>query len=271
MAEDKAKIWGIIAVKGGVGKTTLVANLGCALASTFKKSVLVVDSNVTAPNLGLHLGLINPKITLQDVLEGKEDVYKAVHLHDSGVQVIPASLHAHQVDPTLLREKLDEVREDFDYILVDSAPGLDLELVGAIEASDEVIIISSLDFPTISTTLKAIKLSEELKVSIRGVILNRVRGEDYELTLPFVEDTLKTPIIGVVPEDEAVLKSISAKTPVVFYMPASPASLAIRKIAATLIGEEYSISLAQTLWQRLKIALKLQPKPVLSLEDLKRK
>jgi len=65
---NDGKIIGVISLKGGVGKTTTVANLGASLAKDFNKKVLVVDANFSAPNLGLHLGLVDPKTTIHDVL-----------------------------------------------------------------------------------------------------------------------------------------------------------------------------------------------------------
>ena len=67
----KAETIGIISIKGGVGKTTTVANLGAILASTFDKKVLLVDANISSPNLGYHFGFINKEFSLKDVLNDK--------------------------------------------------------------------------------------------------------------------------------------------------------------------------------------------------------
>lgn len=65
------KVIGVISIKGGVGKTTVVSNLGATLAYEFGKKVLVIDANFSAANLGLHLGIVDPEITIHDVLAGK--------------------------------------------------------------------------------------------------------------------------------------------------------------------------------------------------------
>ncbi|MFH1721296.1 MAG: cell division ATPase MinD [Candidatus Altiarchaeota archaeon] len=257
-----ARIISVISVKGGVGKTTTVANLGVALSTVFQKNVLVLDSNLTAPNLGLHLGLINSKVTLHDVLKGDEPISNAIHLHDSGMDVIPASLHNERVDPTRLREVIEDLRSDHDIILIDSAPGLDMELVGAIEAADEVLIVSSLDFPTISTTLKAIKLTKELGVPILGVVLNRIKDENYELSVPFVADTLEEKIIAGIPEDANCAQSVAAKSPVVTSHPRSPASLCFKKLAGKIIGVNYQVQPEVDIFNKLLVFLGLRKDPL---------
>ena len=87
-----ARIIGFISVKGGVGKTTSVANLGFILANNFKKKVLVVDGNFSAPNLALHFGFVKPQYTLHDVLDGKVNIRKAIYEHSSGMHLLPSSL-----------------------------------------------------------------------------------------------------------------------------------------------------------------------------------
>lgn len=254
----KARIISVISVKGGVGKTTTVANVGVALATIFNKSVAVVDANITAPNLGLHLGLINPAVTLHDVLKGAATMDEAIHLHESGVDVVPAALHNERVDPGHLKDVIGDLRDDHDIVLIDSAPGLDMELVAAIEAADEVLIVSSLDFPTISTTLKAINLTRELGVPILGVVVNRVKGEPYELAVPFVSDTLEERILAGIPEDINVANAVGSKTPIVSLKPKSPASLCYKKLAAQLIGVDYTIAEEANLLSRILVALGLR-------------
>ena len=81
---------GVLSLKGGVGKTSVVSALGSAIAG-FNKKVLLIDGNLSAPNLGLHLGLVDPKKTLNHVLNRESNVSDAIHEVD-GLDVIPSSL-----------------------------------------------------------------------------------------------------------------------------------------------------------------------------------
>src|SRR3990172_4197688 len=94
----KGKTIGVISIKGGVGKTTVVANLATALARDFGKKVLAIDANFTAPNLGIHVGVVSNEHTLHDVLKGKVDISKAIMSLEHGFDFIPSSLLAPNVD-----------------------------------------------------------------------------------------------------------------------------------------------------------------------------
>ena len=74
-----AKTIGIIAIKGGVGKTTIAASLAADLVNSYKKKVLLVDANFSAPNLGLHMDIVEPKRTVHEVLNGKARIESAIH------------------------------------------------------------------------------------------------------------------------------------------------------------------------------------------------
>jgi len=96
---------GLIALKGGVGKTTISAALGTNLANKYNKKVLLVDANFSAPNLGLHMNIISPKKTIHDVLNG-ERVSNAIH-SQYGVDVIPGNfLYEKTINPLRLKQKL---------------------------------------------------------------------------------------------------------------------------------------------------------------------
>ena len=85
------RIIGVVSGKGGVGKTTMVANVGTALAK-MGKDVIVLDANLTTPSLGMHLGLPLYPVTIHDVLKGRASIKDAIYVHDSGLKIIPAGI-----------------------------------------------------------------------------------------------------------------------------------------------------------------------------------
>ena len=249
----KGKIIGIISLKGGVGKTSSVSNLGAALASEFGKKVLVIDANFSAPNLGLHLGLVKPETTIHDVLLNKADANEAIHEHESGFHFIPGAYLSRKVSPLKLKQKIDHLKDYYDMILIDSSPNLNEEVLATMIASDELLVVTSPDYPTLSTTLRAVRLAKQKKTPITGLILNRVRNKKFELSLADIEEAAQVPILSVLPEDVKVQEAIANTTPVALHKPKASASVEYKKLAACLIGEQYK---DPRLWHRLKSAFK---------------
>ena len=105
------KIIGIISLKGGVGKTSTVANLGAVLATNFNKKILVIDANFSAPNLGLHVGLVDPKTTIHDVMLNKASINEAIYKHDSGFHLIPGAYISRKLNPSKLKQKISFLKE----------------------------------------------------------------------------------------------------------------------------------------------------------------
>jgi len=232
------KIIGVISIKGGVGKTTVVSNLSSALAEQGRK-VLAIDANFSAPNLGLHLGVVNMEKTIHEVIAGKISAQSAVYNHPLGFDIIPARLVPIKMDPLRLKRKISALKNMYDCILLDSSPNLNDELVATMAAADELVVVSSPDYPTLSCTMRAVRVAKEKNVPITGLVLNRVRNKKYELTLQEVEESSDTPVIGLMPEDEKVLQSVSETMPVVAFAPNRDVSVEYRKLAATLSGEQY--------------------------------
>jgi len=169
------KIIVITSGKGGVGKTTTAINLGAAI-NHFKKDVLIIDGNLSTPNIGIHLGSPEVPVNLNHVISKKADIYEAIYKHESGMKVIPASLSMKEMKKTD-PEKMKNFKKDFkktsDYVIVDSAAGLGIEALSAIELADELIIITNPEMPAITDALKAIKLGEEKRKQILGVIITK--------------------------------------------------------------------------------------------------
>lgn len=232
------QIISFVSGKGGVGKTTLVSNLGAALAQ-LGKQVLVIDGNLSGANLGIHLGLSNfYPFSLNDVLKGNVSLTHAVYRHYLGFDVIPASMVDIDVNPRRMKYVLSDVVGKKDFILIDSAAGIDNEVRASIEASDKVIIVTNPELPAIVDALRVKALAEKHKRDVLGVVINKVRKEKFELTDREVEEILGLNVIGKIPHHKKVRESIAIKNPVFSYSPYSPVSAEVKKLSYLLAGEE---------------------------------
>jgi MinD-like ATPase involved in chromosome partitioning or flagellar assembly len=237
-----ATVLGIVSIKGGVGKTTSSINLGAALAVQGKKT-LVVDADFTSPNLGLHIGLVNPKKTLHHVFKGKVDPQEAVHNYCENLDILPCSLIAEKINPYILKQKLDKLRSQYDFIIIDAAPTLNEDMLATIIASDELLVVTSTDYPTLSATLHAVRIAKKQKTPIAGLILNRRRGKSFELTAHEIEEAAGLDILAVINESMVIPSSVADTTPALLRKPYSKASQQFKRLAAHLSDEEYSPSL----------------------------
>ncbi len=236
-----AKIIVITSGKGGVGKTTTAINLGAAM-NYFGEDVLIIDGNLTTPNIGLFLNSPEVPIDLNKVINGKADPEEAVYEHDSGLKVMPSSLSIKELKK-IKPEKLKNFKKDFKKlaknIIVDSAAGLGLEAKSAIELADEVILVTNPEIPAITDALKTIKLAEEMNKPITGVIMTKVKKDYIEMQPENVKDMLEAPILGMVPEHDEVRKAQQKKDAVVHTHPKGVPSRAYKEIAAKLLDLPY--------------------------------
>lgn len=229
--------------KGGVGKTTAAINLGAALNS-FGKEVVVVDANLTTPNIGLHLGAPIVPISLNHVLLGKAKIQDAIYEHESGTKIIPSSLSVNElrrINHKKLKEVGKKLRKMADIVIYDSAAGLGEEAIAAIESADELVIVTNPEIPAVTDALKTSKLIEQLGKPVRGVIIARVKSRSKtQMPIANVAEMLELPILGVIPEDERIQQSLVMKDALIHAFPKSKPSLAYKKIAAKLIGEKFN-------------------------------
>jgi len=247
-----AKIITITSGKGGVGKTTTAINLGVALNS-FGKDVIILDANLTTPNVGLHLGAPIVPISLNHVLLGKAKIGEAIYEHDSGTKIIPSSLSVKELrrlNHSKLKDVGKKLRRMADYIIYDSAAGLGEEALASLEAGDELIIVTNPEIPAVTDALKTSKVIEELGKQVKGVIVARVRGLKTEMPIANIKDMLELPILGVIPEDKNMQEALIMKDALVRTHPKSKAARAYKMIAAKLIGNtSYREDLS--LWDKL--------------------
>ncbi len=232
----------IAAGKGGTGKTTICANLGVAMAK-FGKDVLILDADIEMANLELIFGIEGMKTTLHDVLAGEADIEEAIYeVH--GVKVVPAGISLEglkKADPNRLEEVLEHLVKEVEYLLIDAPAGLGRSAVIALAAGLNTILVLQPEISSMSDGLKTKIVAEKLGSNVLGAVINRVTYDPTEIQIREIETILDTKVLAVVPEDPEVRRSAAFGVPVVLRSPKSPASQAIMKLAADLIGERYEI------------------------------
>lgn len=235
-----AKIYGLISGKGGTGKTSSAINIAAALAY-LEKEAIIVDTNTSTPNIGLHLGAAIVPITLNHVLNGKAELTDAIYKHESDFKIIPSSLSIEELK-SIKNEKIPDITKKLkqfsDYIILDGAAGLGKETEATINAADEIILITQAEMPAVTDALKAAKLSEQLNKKVKGVIITRHKNRRTEMPIENIIDMLEIPLIGVVPEDKNMQKALFLKSPIILSHPKSKASRSYMKIARKLLGHK---------------------------------
>jgi septum site-determining protein MinD len=235
------KIIVITSGKGGVGKTTTAVNLGAAI-NYLGGEVLIVDANLSTPNVGIHMNSPEVPINLNHVLLKKAELHEAIYEHESGMKIMPSSLSIKELQKVKV-EKLKHLKEDLsklaDYIIVDSSAGLGPEALSAIEIADELIIVTNPELPAITDALKTVKIAEQLKIPINGIIMSRVRKNKSEMQPESVKEMLESPVLGMIPEHIDVQRSLNLKGPAVHTLPKSKPARAYKEIAARLLEVEY--------------------------------
>ena len=227
--------------KGGVGKTTTAINLGAAI-NHFGGNVLVIDGNLSTPNIGIHLNSPEVPINLNHVLLRKAEPYEAVYEHESGMKIMPSSLSVRElrkIKPNKIKDFKDDFKRIADYVIVDSSAGLGSEATSVMEMADELIIVTNPEIAAITDALKTVKLAEQMRIPVMGTIVTRVRKDDIEMQPETVKEMLEIPILGMIPEDMVVKRAINMKDAVVNVYPKSKPSRAYKEIAAKIMNIDY--------------------------------
>lgn len=236
------RVIGIVSGKGGVGKTMFTVNLGIAL-NRLDKKVLLIDCNITTPHLAYYLGAENYFITLNNIFRGQVKEKFAPSSHN-GVAFIPASEELKDIVGINFEELNKHVRrltksKIFDFIILDSAPGLGKEALSVLEAADEVLFITDPTIPNITDIVRCYEYLNMVRTRKVSIVFNKVRDKDFELKYKDAESFFEAPVLGAIPFDECVMDSTAQGIPLLNYMPNSPVCHHFMSVAANLTGIPY--------------------------------
>lgn len=234
--------------KGGVGKTTTTANIGTGLALMGKKVVLI-DTDIGLRNLDVVMGLENRIVyDLVDVVEGNCRVKQAL-IKDKrydGLYLLPAAQTRDKsaVNPEQMIKLCDELREEFDFILVDCPAGIEQGFKNAIAGADLALVVTTPEVSAVRDADRIIGLLEANEIRNPKLLINRVRVDMVKrgdmMSMDDVIDILAIELIGVVPDDEKVVVSTNRGEPTVTDVK-SVAGQAYRDIAKRIAGENIPI------------------------------
>ena len=232
--------------KGGVGKTTLTANLGISLASQGLNTA-VLDADFGLRNLDLLLGLENRIVyTAQEVLEENCRLDQALvkHKQEPNLALLPAGnpRMLEWLKPNDMQKIVEMLSQSFDYVLIDCPAGVEDGFKNAVAAAKEAIVVTNPEVSAVRDADRVIGLLNTKSVKPIQLVLNRVRpkmmASQEMLSINDVTDILALPLLGLVLEDEQVIVSTNRGEPLTLNGSNSPAGRCYSNIAKRLQGED---------------------------------
>nr|WP_232201958.1 septum site-determining protein MinD [Synechococcus sp. WH 5701] len=236
--------------KGGVGKTTLTANLGIALAKQGARTA-VLDADFGLRNLDLLLGLENRIVyTAQEVLSGSCRLEQALvkHKQEPNLSLLPAGnpRMLEWLTPDDMKKIVGLLAEQFDYVLIDCPAGIEEGFKNAAAASREALVVTTPEVSAVRDADRVIGLLQTRDIKPIQLVLNRVRprmmANQEMLSVSDVTDILALPLLGLVLEDEQVIVSTNRGEPLTLNGSRSPAGQAYTNVARRLRGEEVPLA-----------------------------
>lgn len=232
--------------KGGVGKTTITANLGTAMAQLGKK-VCLIDADFGLRNLDLLLGLEQRVVyTIIDALSGECTLEKAIvkDKRTEGLHLLPAAQNRTKdaITPEQMKEVIEKLSPNFDYIFVDCPAGIEMGFRNAIAAAKEALIVTTPEVAAVRDADRVVGLLESENMGSIRLIVNRLRPEmvkmDEMLSVEDILDLLVVPLIGIIPDDKKIITSSNKGEPLVLSPEESLPAMAIKNIARRVNGAD---------------------------------
>jgi septum site-determining protein MinD len=230
--------------KGGVGKTTTSANLGTALALQGKK-VCMVDTDIGLRNLDVVMGLENRIIyDLVDVADGRCRLPQAL-IKDKRfdeLYLLPAAQtkDKHSVSPESVRQIVLDLKQDFEFVIIDCPAGIEQGFKNAVAGADKAIVVTTPEHAAVRDADRIIGLLESENIHSPKLIINRIRLNMVKrgemLDIDEICSVLAIDLLGIVPDDEQVIKAANSGEPTVMN-PSSRAAIAYRNIARRILGD----------------------------------
>lgn len=234
--------------KGGVGKTTTSANLGTGLAVAGHKVVLV-DTDIGLRNLDVVMGLENRIVyDIVDVTSGNCRLRQAL-IKDKRFEnlfLLPAAQtkDKNAVTPEQMRELSAELKQEFDYAIIDCPAGIEQGFKNAIAGADRAVVVTTPEMSAVRDADRIIGLLEAAELSNPKLIINRIRPQMVKrgdmMDMADILDILAIELLGVVPEDESIIISTNKGEPAVMDHNAK-AGEAYRRITRRICGEQVAL------------------------------
>ena len=230
--------------KGGVGKTTSTANIGTGLAK-LGKSVVMIDTDIGLRNLDVVMGLENRIVyNLVDVVEGncrmKQALIKDKRYNNLCLLPSAQTRDKTAVNPEQMKKLIEELKPEFDYILLDCPAGIEQGFKNAIAAADRALIVTTPEVSAIRDADRIIGLLEANDIHKINLIVNRLRMDMVKrgdmMSIEDVIDILAIDLIGAVPDDESIVVATNQGEPLAGD--SSLAGTAYMNICKRIMGED---------------------------------
>ncbi|WP_232675773.1 P-loop NTPase [Nocardioides sp. R-C-SC26] len=244
-ARHLGRVVTVFSPKGGVGKTTVAVNLALALAERGARKVCVVDLDLSFGDVAITMQLF-PTHSIEQAV-GSEDTLDLTQLeglltrHQDSLMVLAAPSHPDvrdRISPALVQRVLRTLREGFDYVVVDTAPSFEDQVLTSLDETDECVLVATLDVPTLKNVKVALETLDMLDIAPgrRHLVLNRA-DDAVGLGSDKVEAILGMPVAVEISTSIDIAASTNAGTPIVVAQSQHPSSQAMMALASRIAGE----------------------------------